>query len=141
FVVMWKGPFVGADSLFTRLRGLPLPKHLLEGPYEELKAGLVDHPYWGQQFIGLGPYRVRELVSGSHLVLDANDRYVLGRPKIDVIEVKFTPDANVLMTTIFSDAAEMTLGARLSIDQALQVQDGWRNGTVLFTPWGWLVAM
>lgn len=35
----------------------------------------------------------------------------------------------------------MTLGARLSIDQALQIQDSWRDGTVLFNPGGWLVAM
>ena len=141
FIATWKGPFVGADTLFTRVRGLPLPKHILEEPYNEMKAALVDHPYWGQQFVGTGPYKLRELVSGSHLILDANDQYVLGRPKIDVFEVKFTPDANVLMTTILSDAAEITFGARISIDQALQVQDGWRNGTVLFTPWGWLVAM
>ncbi len=141
FVATWKGPFVGADSLFTRLRGLPLPKHLLEEPYNELKAGLVDHPYWGQQFVGLGPYKLRELVSGSHLVLDANDKYVLGRPKIDVVEVKFTPDANVMMTTLMSDTAEMSFGARISIDQALQVQEGWRNGTVNFSPGGWLLAM
>src|SRR6266508_787494 len=141
FVATWKGPFVGADSLFTRLRGLPLPQHLLEEPYNELKAGLVDHPYWGQQFVGLGPYKLRELVSGSHLVLDANDKYVLGRPKIDVVEVKFTPDANVMMTTLMSDAAEISFGARISIDQALQVQEGWRNGTVNFSPGGWLLAM
>jgi len=141
FVATWKSPFVGADTLFTRLRGLPLPKHILEEPYNENRATLVDHPYWGQQFVGTGPFKLRELISGSHLVLDANAEYVLGRPRIDVFEVKFTPDANVLMTTVLSDAAEITLGARLSIDQALQVQEAWRGGTVIFSPWGWLVAM
>jgi peptide/nickel transport system substrate-binding protein len=141
FVVTWKEPFVGADSLFTRIRGLPLPKHILEEPYNENKVAVPDHPYWGQQFVGTGPYKLRELVSGSHLVLDANDRFVLGRPKIDVFEVKFAPDANVLITNILSNAAEMTMGARLSIDQALQIQDGWREGAMLFSPGGWLVAM
>jgi peptide/nickel transport system substrate-binding protein len=141
FVATWKGPFIGADELFTRVRGLPLPKHILEAPYLENKATIADHPYWGQQFVGTGPYKLRELVRGSHLIFDANDRYVLGRPKIDVIEVKFTPDANVLITTLLSNAAEVTLGARLSIDQALQVQDSWRDGTVIFNSGGWLVAM
>lgn len=142
FVATWKGPFVGADTLFSRIRGLPLPRHILEEPYNnDNKAALPDHPYWGQQFVGTGPYKLRELVSGSHLILDANDKFVLGRPKIDVVEVKFTPDANVLMTTILAGTAEVTLGARLSIDQALQLQDAWHDGTVLFSPGGWLVAM
>ncbi len=137
----WKGPYIAADTLFTRIRGLPLPKHILEGPYNENKATITDHPYWGQQFVGTGPYKLRELVRGSHLILDANDQYVLGRPKIDVWEVKFTPDANVLITTLLSGAAEVTLGARLSIDQALQIQDSWRDGRVIYVPGGWLVAM
>jgi len=141
FVVTWKEPFIGADTLFTRIRGLPLPRHILEEPYNENKAAVPDHPYWGHQFVGTGAYKLRELVSGSHLILDANDKFVLGRPKIDVFEVRFTPDANVLITTILSGAAEVTFGARLSIDQALQIQDGWRDGTVLFIVNGWLVAM
>ncbi len=141
FVATWKGPFVGADTLFSRIRGLPLPRHILEEPYNENRTALPDHPYWGQKFVGTGPYKLRELVGGSHLILDANDKFVLGRPKIDVFEVKFTPDANVLMTTILAGAAEVTFGARISIDQALQVQDAWHDGTVLFSPGGWLVAM
>ena len=141
FVATWKGPFVGADTLFTRVRGLPLPRHLLEAPYNENKAALRDHPYWGQEFVGTGPYKLRELLRGSHLILDANDNYVLGRPKVDVWEVKFTPDANVLITTLLAGSAEVTLGARLSIDQALQIQQAWRDGNVQFNAGGWLVAM
>ncbi len=141
FVSTWKGPFVNADQLFTRVRGLPLPKHILEVPYNEDKAALRDHSYWGEKFIGTGPYKLRELVRGSHLILDANDKYVAGHPKIDVFEVKFTPDANVLITSLLAGSAELTLGARLSIDQALQVQNSWREGTMLYAPGGWLVAM
>lgn len=141
FVATWTGPFVNANQLFTRLRGLPLPKHILEVPYEETKAGIVDHPYWGIEFVGTGAFKLRELVRGSHLILDAHDQFVLGRPKIDVIEVKFTPDANVMITTLLAGAAEITLGARISIDQAVQIQDSWRDGTMVFLPGGWVVAM
>jgi peptide/nickel transport system substrate-binding protein len=141
FVATWNGPFIGADALFTRIRGLPLPKHILEGPYNENKAAVPDHPYWGVEFVGTGAYKVREMARGSHLILEANDRYVLGRPKIDVFEVKITPDANVLITTLLSGAAEMTIMARLSVDQAVQVQDSWQDGSVIFTTGGWLTAM
>lgn len=140
-VVTWKGPFVGADTLFTRARGLPLPRHLLEVTYNENKTALRDHPYWGHEFVGTGPYKLRELVRGSHVILDANDQFVLGRPAIDIIEVKFTPDANVLITTLLAGTAEMTFGARISIDQALQIQGAWSDGAVLFNPGGWLTAM
>jgi peptide/nickel transport system substrate-binding protein len=141
FVATWKGPFIAADTLFTRVRGLPLPKHILEAPYEENKATVTEHAYWGHQFVGLGPYKLRELVNGSHLVMEANDSYVLGRPKIDSVEVKFAPDANALITTLLSGTADITLGARLSIDQALQIQDSWRDGAMMFNTGGWLVAM
>ncbi|HZT08194.1 MAG TPA: ABC transporter substrate-binding protein [Chloroflexota bacterium] len=141
FVTTWTGPFVGADTLFTRTRGLPLPKHILEGPYTKDKTSFRDLPYWSDEFVGTGPYKLRELVRGSHAIFDANDAYVLGRPKIDVVEVKFAPDANTMITTLLSGAAEITFGARISIDQALQIQDSWSDGSVIFNPGGWLVAM
>jgi peptide/nickel transport system substrate-binding protein len=141
FVATWKGPYIAADTLFTRLHGLPLPKHILQKPYLEEKATFVDLPYWGQEFIGTGPYRLKELVRGSHVILEANDRYVLGRPKIDTIEVKITPDANVLTTTLLSGTASLTLGARLSIDQARQAEDAWRDGKMIYVPSNWVVAM
>ena len=52
-----------------------------------------------------------------------------------------TTDANVLITTLLAGTADLSLGARLSIDQALQIQDSWHDGIVLFNPGGWLVAM
>ena len=101
-VATWKGPFIGADTLFTRVHGLPLPKHILEQPYGQDKAAFANLPYWSDQFIGSGAYKLRELVRGSHAILDANDQFILGRPKVDVWEIKFTPDANVMITTLLS---------------------------------------
>jgi len=34
---------------------------------------------------------VREFVAGTHVAMVANDQYLLGRPKIDEIEVRFIP--------------------------------------------------
>jgi peptide/nickel transport system substrate-binding protein len=80
------------------------------------------------------------MVDGSYLLFDANDRYVLGRPKIDVIEVKITTEASAMLTNILADAADMTLGARISVDEALQVRDQWRHGHVEFSPTNWITA-
>src|SRR5688500_12344361 len=95
--IKWKRPFIEADTMFSSAALLPVPRHLLEPTYAESKARLSASPYWTSGFVGVGPYRLREWAAGSHAVLDASDQYVLGRPKIDEVEVKFIPDGNTLI--------------------------------------------
>ena len=83
---------LAASLRWTRGAGLPLPKHLLERPYLDDKAGFLEHPYWNQEFVGTGPFKLREWVKGSVVSLVANEEYVLGRPKIDEVEVRFIAD-------------------------------------------------
>ncbi len=137
-VVAWKQPFIDADSLFVAngtLQHLPLPKHLLEGPYQDNKVNLESLPYWSTEFVGLGPFRVQEWTFGSSLLLQANDRFVLGRPKIDGIEVRFYPDPNVLQAAMLADAVDLPLGTQrsTSFDMAQDLQQRW-GGAVTFTP-------
>jgi peptide/nickel transport system substrate-binding protein len=132
--VRWNQPYLHADAMFTSIRAMPMPRHLLEPAYLADPGSFGDLPYWGQEFIGTGAFRLQELVSGSHLVLRANDQFVLGRPKIDEIWVNFVPDANALITNILAGTAQLTLGARISMAQALQVRDHWPDGRVEFAP-------
>jgi len=46
-------------------------------------ANFLDIPYWTQNFVGTGPYRMGGWVLDSHMVLQAFDSYILGRPKMD----------------------------------------------------------
>lgn len=134
--VQWKRPYIQADQLFT----LPLfPKHLLEPHYLDNKAGFAQLPYWTEEFVGTGPFKLREYVRGSHMVLERNDGYVLGPPKIDQIEVKFIPDPNTLAANLLAGAVELTLGRGISLEQALQIRDQWREGKVDITFTSWLV--
>ncbi len=131
-VVSWKQPFIDADTMFGHLANddfaLPLPRHLLEQAYLEDRASFADQPYWSQEFVGTGPFRVREWVKGSGVTLAAFDRYVLGRPKIDEIEVKFIPDGNTLMANLLAGSVDVTIGERnFSLDEATQIQ--WADGT------------
>jgi peptide/nickel transport system substrate-binding protein len=80
------------------------------------------------EYIGTGPFKVREYVRNSHLVIEANDRYVLGRPRIDEIEIKFLPDANALSANLLAGAVELTLGQNLGLEAAQQVANQWREG-------------
>src|SRR6266545_3968729 len=65
-VAHWRQPYIDADSLFGAGKALPLPQHLLGPTYAENKAALVEQPYWTRDFAGLGPFKVREWVAGSH---------------------------------------------------------------------------
>ena len=56
-----------------------------------------------------------------------------------MIEVKFAADAQALMTTILAGAADLSLGARISVDEAFQVRDLWKDGHVEFAQTNWLV--
>jgi peptide/nickel transport system substrate-binding protein len=135
--VRWKRPSIEADELFAAglARGaLPLPRHILEAPYLANKATFTQLPFWTSEFVGTGPYRVQEWVQDSHVVLAANENYVLGRPKIDQIEVRFITSAPTLVANILAGAVELPLGRGLSLDHASELQNQWREGAVLMTP-------
>lgn len=138
--VRWNQTFIEADALFGAGRGshaFPLPSHLLTKPYEEDKENFLLLPYWSVEFVGTGPYKLREWVGGSHLLLEANQDYILGRPKINTIEVKFIPDANTLLANIMAGTVAVALGRGLSLEQAIQLRDQWHDGTVgiAYTSW------
>jgi peptide/nickel transport system substrate-binding protein len=80
--------------------------------------------------VGTGPFKLTEWAPGSHLVLEANDRYVLGRPRVDVIEVRFIGDANVTVANVLAGTIDLTLRAGLSYEQGQQIRDNWKGGRV-----------
>jgi len=136
--VKWKQPFINADALFSNngqnSMAMPLPKHILEKPFSEDKAAFLQLPYWSVEFIGTGAFKVKEYVPDTHLIVTANDKYVLGRPKIDEIEANFIPDANTIIANILSGQVDMTMDPRsLNADQALQIKDTWTTGGVAFS--------
>jgi peptide/nickel transport system substrate-binding protein len=128
--ISWKEPFIDADAVLGQFQGGLLPKHLLEEAYLRDKASFLDLPYWSSEFVGAGPYRLREWVLGGGMLLEANGEYVLGRPKIDQIEVKFIPDANTLTANLMAGTVDVTQS--LSIDLGIQLRNEWRGGTVVF---------
>jgi peptide/nickel transport system substrate-binding protein len=137
--VRWSQPFIEADAMFSgvgNVQPVPLPRHLLEQPYLENKANFVNLPYWNEGFVGAGPFKIREWAPGSHVIVEAFDRYILGRPKIDEIEIKFIADPTTLVANILAGAVELPIGRGLSFEQTLQVRDRWQEGKVEFSPGG-----
>jgi peptide/nickel transport system substrate-binding protein len=129
--VTWKDPFVDADSLLAARLNLLIPRHLLEDAYRGDKASFLDLPYWTSEFVGAGAFRLREWSPGMGIALEANDQFVLGRPRVDEIEVRFIPDANTLSANLLAGTVDVT-GNVGSIDLGVQLRDQWRDGTVVF---------
>jgi peptide/nickel transport system substrate-binding protein len=134
--VTWNRPYIEADTMFGYPIGLPMPKHLLEKAFAEDKANFLGIPYWTDEFVGTGPFRIRGWAADSHVVVTANEHYVLGRPKIDEIEVRFIPDPNTLMANMLA-GVEVTIGRTISLDQALQLRDQWHEGSFATRQLGW----
>jgi peptide/nickel transport system substrate-binding protein len=133
--VTWKQPYIQAD----RFWGIEfLPAHILEKPYRDDKTTLVGQPYMTTDFVGNGPFRVTHFEQGQGISLAAFDRYVLGRPKIDEIEVKFIIDLSTLMANILANSVDVTLGRGLSTEQGIQLRNAWPGGKISFDYKSWL---
>ena len=135
--VYWKKPFIDADAMFSPGPGSapgyaePMPKHILGPLYDEDKARIRESAYWTTEFVGTGAFQVREFVPGSMARLAAYPTYVLGRPKIDEIEVRFITSTPTLVANVLAGEVQMTIGRGLSLEQGLAIRDQWRDGTLI----------
>jgi peptide/nickel transport system substrate-binding protein len=133
-VAIWKTPHARADWLFSHQLALPFARHIVESGYRDNKEGFTNLRYWSTEMVGSGPFTVKEFVPKSHLLLSAFDQYVFGRPKIDEIEIRFIDDANTLMANLLAGSVDLTLGSGLSVSRAKQIEEHWREGTLIYGP-------
>jgi peptide/nickel transport system substrate-binding protein len=138
--VHWKRPYIGADRMFNLASdgfAWPLPQHLLGASFAENKAGFLQHAYWNTEFLGNGPFKVRDWVAGSHALLDAFLDYPLWRPKLDQIEAKFIPDPGTLVANVLAGAVDLTTERSVSVEQGSTMREHWRDGGMLISLAGW----
>lgn len=80
-----------------------LPKHLLEKvPAAEWKSAAFN-----RNPVGNGPYKFKEWKAQSHIVVEANDRYFMGRPPLDRIIFKVIPDQENLILQLKSQQIDL----------------------------------
>ncbi len=139
-VVSWKQPYIRADRMFGSGSGgfaQPLPRHLLEQPYTDSREAFLQLPYWNVRFVSTGPFQVESWEAGSHVTLRAFDGYVLGRPKLDQIEVKFIADPSTLVANVLAGVVDLTFSRAVSIEQGIQIRDQWQDGKIVPSITGW----
>jgi peptide/nickel transport system substrate-binding protein len=136
-VARWERPYIYADRVFDNSL---MPRHLLEPAYRESKATLVQLPYWSTDYVGTGPFKVREWQAGSRAVLVAFDDFALGRPKLDEIEFQYILDSNTLLAHVLAGEIDATMGAGLSLDQGEEIRQQWHDGKVEADNAAWMAA-
>jgi peptide/nickel transport system substrate-binding protein len=129
-VVHWKQPYIEADQIFGASGTQPIPKHLLSDAAQNNKPGFTGLSYWSHEFVGVGPYRVKEWADGSHAIVEVNDRYFLGRPRIDEVEIRFIPAPTTMLANIMAGVVDLTMGRGLSLEQGQELQRQWRDGRI-----------
>jgi peptide/nickel transport system substrate-binding protein len=97
FRVAYKEPF--SPALESWALGV-IPKHLLDG--KDLNSAEFN-----RKPVGTGPYKLREWIAGQKLVLEANDRYFEGRPKIDQYIYRIIPDSSTMFQELLSGGVDM----------------------------------
>ena len=129
-VVRWKQAYILADAFFGGQH--ILPKHLLEQQYQQNKRAFTELPFWSSEWVGTGPFKLRDFVPGSHLVMVANDRYVQGRPTIDEVEVKFISDVSTILANLLSGSVHLIVGGgrAISVEVAQQISQQWTQGRI-----------
>lgn len=77
-----------------------IPKHLLEGKD-------VGSEEFNRHPVGTGPYKMKEWVTGQRIVLEANDTYFEGRPKIDAYVFRIIPDSATSLLELKSGGIDL----------------------------------
>jgi peptide/nickel transport system substrate-binding protein len=137
FVAIYRRPYYRATVLGMRMFW-PVPPHVLGEPYERYLASgspeeITNHPYWAAEYIHLGPFRITQFKHGEEIVMEAHDRYVLGRPKVDVIRVRIFTDQDALLASVFAGAIDIVPEYALSAERGQQAKGRWEatgEGTV-----------
>jgi peptide/nickel transport system substrate-binding protein len=138
--IRWRRPYPGAGALYSRTQSGfgALPRHVLEQPYfQENFEVFANHPFWTDEYIGVGPYRLDRWERGQEIAAVAFDRFVLGRPKIDRLRFLIANDANAAVAAILSGHAHIALDYVMYYPEGAVLRQQWADskaGTVLFSP-------
>lgn len=129
-VATWSKAYIKANEMFGSGLVLPVAKHKLDEAYQALsdQEQFVANPYWSTEFVGTGPFKLKTWEPGAFLTVSANDQYIMGRPKLDEVTVKFIPDPNTLGANILAGEVDVPWGGRIDLEWAQTVTDQWRAG-------------
>jgi peptide/nickel transport system substrate-binding protein len=144
FTIHWRVPYPDAETLSLYSRELPaVPQHILGTLFEQMptngRDSFFNHPFWGTQFVGLGPYRVNQWEPGAFIEAVRFDGYALGAPKIARVQLRFSVDQNVVMANLLAGEAHVAMDSAIPQTPTALIQEWSRTGagTVFRSPTSW----
>ena len=119
-VVQWNElwPFAGALPYGWNF---VYPRHILLPAYLKSPEALERHPYWRAP-VASGPYRFVEWVPGSHITMEAYEKWPLGKPAIRRMVFRFILDSTVLQANQISSDVHATEINNFGCTQIEQVE-------------------
>jgi len=92
FEIVLEKPYVPFLSSLAMINFAVVPKEEVEAKEQKVKGGFAREP------VGSGPFKLKEWVPDSYVLIEANDDYFQGPPRIKGILYKVIPD----LTTQFN---------------------------------------
>lgn len=123
-LIHWKRPYPNAGTL-SETDFPPLPRHLLQGSFQDDPAGLEKQPFFTRDYVGAGPYRLTQWEPGAYIEGAAFEGHSLGKAKIERIRINFMSDANAALAALLAGDVQVATDIALKFDQALILQQEW----------------
>ncbi len=127
-VVQWNERYPFANTGHT-----VYPKHVFEKEYLRDPSTLKAHKQ-ARAPIGNGPYRIAEWVAGSHITLEAYDKFPGGPAKIKKQVWRFILDSTVLQANVLANQVDATEINNFSIEQMIEIEKRNPQQTAYYTP-------
>ena len=123
-VVNWKS--INVQGNVNGMEAIPaIAKHQLETLYRSGDIPAFESsPAWRGEFLGIGPYRVTRMEAGTGAFeAMAFDKFFLGKPKIDRLDVRYVNDVSVTVAQLLAGAVDyVSRGSSLKPVQMAELQ-------------------
>jgi len=124
-VFNWSRPYPQANVL-SEFEMSPLPQHLLEQTYNADKEAFQRLPYWGTEFVGLGPYRLDRWELGSRWVLKAFEQFYGAPAKIGTVILAFIADESATTANMLAGAIDGEIRG-IDFPKVMLVKEEWEK--------------
>jgi peptide/nickel transport system substrate-binding protein len=123
FTMEWKFKevFPAYLTLFSYPGGI-VPKHAFEGV---AMKDMSKHEF-GRKPFGTGPFRVTEWAAASSITLEPNANYHKGKPRLDKVIFRITPDKNTQLAQMRANETDLLVD--LAETDAVEIEkiSGWK---------------
>ena len=128
-IIRWKSVYIYANAMGLDTGFLPLPRQRFAALWDSGdRQAFAASPYLTDEWIGLGPYRLREWLRASYIDMVASDDYFLGKPKIDRVIIRYFGDTNSLVVTFMAGDLDLLPVGAMKEGEAHVLKTQWADG-------------